>query len=247
MTLDNHANVTVRAIAIGLLFTVAACGGGSSAKPGGSGGSNGSTGGATGAVGGGGGSFSGTPVQQCNQLSKTICTRNAQCTSMTASTTCEPVLNLEFGCDRATGTDFTSCLGDTQIVSCSSLFPSGGLALPAACNDPLIAIPLSDAQNKCYAVVDQLCARLLQCAGLPTTNLQACEDTVTSDIQNGFPCPLAVSAGAGYSACLAGLPMLACPSSGADGGADAAVVPVADGGMTMASVPACDTAINFGP
>jgi hypothetical protein len=249
MTMDNHADVTVRAIAIGFLLTMTACGGGSSAKPGGSGGSNGSTGGVSGAVGGGGGSFSGTPVQQCNQLAKVICTRNAQCASAAASTTCEPVLNLEFGCDRAAGTDFSNCLGDTQLVSCSSLFPGGGLALPAACNDPLNAIPLSDAQNKCYTLVDELCARILQCAGQPATvaNVQTCEDSLTSDVQTGLPCPLAVSSGVGYATCLAGLPTLACPSSGADGGADAAVVPAADGGMTMASIPACDTAITFGP
>jgi hypothetical protein len=142
-----------------------------------------------------------------------------------------------------------SCLHDTQVAAttCGGLFPDGNLILPNACLPPIQATTLSDAQSKCYDLVDLLCTRSITCSGAPVTSLdvQNCEDDVTTNwdattnLFDGIPCLLASSVGPGYAACAAAIPAAACVSAGAGGAGGS--------GSPMTTVPACANAIIFAP
>ncbi len=192
------------------------------------------------------GGEAGLGVVQCRMVTSTLCTRSAQCITGTNESTCESQLNLEFDCDLAGSQDFSACLQDDQAASCDDLLPEGGLTVPTACLPPITAVPLSDAQQRCYDLVDAVCAQSLECAGWPPTSgdVQNCEDDVTTDLQDGLPCLLASAVGAGYAQCVASIPSLACPDGGApgDGGLEAG-----SGGMPLTAIPACANALVFSP
>jgi hypothetical protein len=185
---------------------------------------------------------------QCDDLTNTLCTSSTQCTTGTNVADCESQLGLEFGCPWATGVDYSSCVQDGRTLGCDALFPDGGLTLPASCLPPITATPLSDAQTRCYTLVDALCAQSLACSGYAPTSLdvQNCEDDVTTDLQDGIPCLLASTVGSGYADCLAAIPNLACADAGsiAGAGADAAA---SDGGAPVTAIPSCASAIGFAP
>ncbi len=205
-------------------------------------------GGATGAGGAGDGGAGGLTTAQCNLLTTTLCTQGTQCVASTNEANCESQLQLEFGCGWSSGADYSVCFPNSQSLGCDSLFPDGGLTLPQTCLPPITATPLSDAQTKCYALVDALCSQSIQCLGLVATslNVQNCEDDVTTNLESGFPCLLAGSAGAGYADCLAAIPNLACGNGGGggDGGPEAGGTGL---GMSVATVPSCANAITFTP
>jgi hypothetical protein len=185
---------------------------------------------------------------QCDALTTALCASSTQCTVGTNEADCTSQLGLEFGCPWASGVDYSSCVQDGQTWGCDALFPDGGLTLPGSCLPPITATPLSDAQTKCYALVDALCAQSLACAGEPPASLdmQNCEDDVTTDLQDGIPCLLASTVGGGYADCLAAIPSLACADGGsiADAGTDAAE---ADAGAPITTIPSCASAIGFSP
>lgn len=245
MSIRMQASTSTGAVIVGWALALAACGGGSSKSypdagngPPGTGG----TGGA-GPVGGTGGAVvaTGTPTQQCNQLAMVICTRAAQCPGLMPPpvAVCQNEFSVQFSCDLATAGDFTSCVADTNLLSCASLF-NGGVSLPGACDDPIGNIPLSDAQKKCYGLVDAICGRDFQCQGVTpnASDLQNCEASAPID------CLLATGVGASYAACLAGVPTWACDTSSADGGTVGG-----DGGMTsmMPLHPECTGVITLAP
>jgi hypothetical protein len=186
-------------------------------------------------------------VQECNQLTTTLCTRAMQCVAAANEPVCESQLRLEFGCARAPDVDFAPCNQDAQTMLCADLFPGFGLTAPTSCLAPITAIPLSDAQTKCYALVDQLCVRALRCAGKTPTNsaIQSCEDDVTTNLPNGIPCLLASAVGPEYAQCIAAIPALACGSGGAGGGGGGAAG--AGGGLPATTIPSCAKAIAFTP
>jgi hypothetical protein len=227
-----------------VVFAFAACGGSSGGSPGAAGstgnagsGSAGATG-TSGSTGAAGMAAAGTPVGQCQKLIATICTRLKSCPGVLTDPTtfnemeCETSERVEFGCDRATSTAFPDCLNDVTTVSCASLFPSTGLALPASCDTPLNTIPLSTAQSKCADLAGADCMRLAQCLGITPTadQLQQCQ---AQDYANAG-CGFATDVGPTYQQCLTDLGTAPCP---ADGGAPP------DGG----GVPSCDNAITFVP
>jgi hypothetical protein len=185
---------------------------------------------------------------QCDNLTSALCTSSTQCTTGTDVADCESQLGLEFGCPWASGVDYSTCLQDGRTLGCGVLFPDGGLTLPASCLPPITATPLSDAQTKCYALVDALCAQSLACSGsFPTSlDVQNCEDDVTTDLQDGIPCLLASTVGSGYADCLAAIPSLACADAGpiADAATDAEA---ADASTPLMAIPSCASAIGFAP
>ena len=189
-----------------------------------------------------GGTVVQSAVGQCNLLTTTLCTSGPQCVAGINEGNCESQLNLEFGCGWATGGDFSSCFQNSQSVTCGNLYPDGGLTLPPTCLPPITAIPLSDAQTKCYALVDALCTQSIQCLGLAATSdvVQNCEDDVTTDLQDGLPCLLAATVGVGYAQCIAAIPNLSCADAGAGGDAGG-------GGMSITTIPACASALTFAP
>jgi hypothetical protein len=173
--------------------------------------------------------------------------RGAQCASGTNPTNCQAELNIEFDCNLEAGADFSACLNDSQSLSCDALYPDGGLTAPQTCLPPITSTPISDAQTKCYSLVDALCSQSIQCLGKVATsgNVQNCEDDVTTDLQSGLPCLLATAVGPGYASCLAAIPTLACPSAG--GGDAGAAMGDAGGGPSMTTIPSCATALTFSP
>jgi hypothetical protein len=179
----------------------------------------------------------GTPVQLCQELVTTLCSRFSSCTgadgSADAESHCRMLENIDFGCDRATSAGFPPCLSDVKNLSCASLFTANGLSTPSSCNEPLSSIPLSDAQMKCLALVGVVCQKGAACSGIsiPTaTDLMQCEQDVATQIQCGY----AVGVSSTYQQCLTDFPNAPCGSS--DGGAtDGGSV---DGG-TMPLVPSC--------
>jgi hypothetical protein len=177
-------------------------------------------------------------VRACNQLTTTLCTTGVQCLTGTNEPGCESQLRLELDCDLATGIDFSTCNRDAQAGTCSGLYPQGGLTVPDTCLAPITSTPLSNAQTKCYEFVDALCSHTLKCAGITasTTDVQACEDDVTTSLQDGLPCLLATAVGPDYASCTAAIATLPCVTPGADGG-----------GMTMPTVPSCTNALTFRP
>ncbi len=215
-----------------------ALGGGGFSSGAGEGGAGGT---GVGAAGGVGGDMAATGVQQCALLAADLCMSGSTCVAAYQTFTCEAQLRLEFGCERASGANFATCRQDTQSAgaSCSGLFPDGALVLPSACLPPIQAIPLSDAQSKCYELVDQFCTRSLECSGKTATSIdvQNCEDDVTTNLQDGIPCLLAAAVGAGYAQCAAAIPTASCINAGAGGGA----------GTPMMTVPSCASAITFAP
>jgi hypothetical protein len=182
-------------------------------------------------------------VRACNLLTTTLCMTGVQCVTGTNEASCESQLRLEFDCDLASGIDFSTCSRDAQAGSCSDLYPQGGLTVPDTCLAPITSTPLSDAQIKCYEFVDALCSRTLACAGLAASNaadVQACEDDVTTNLQDGWPCLLATDVGPDYASCSAAIATLPCFTPGVDGGGPALpAVPSA--------VPSCANAITFRP
>jgi hypothetical protein len=216
MTVSQRTGAFWRVAVFGLVLASASCGGGNASPDGGGG---------TGA-GGGGAPATGTPVQMCNQLVHSICTRDVSCNAADGSAgalaDCELLENVLFGCDRATSTNFGDCLNDTKTVSCAGLFTPNGLFTPASCDDPL-NIPLSDAQMKCVALVRTLCTRALQCDGQVNpapVDVQDCEASIFFD-PAGIPCPYATGVSATYDQCVTELAAAPCPAP--DGG-------TADGG-----------------
>jgi hypothetical protein len=238
---------TCAVVAIALVS--GACGG--SSKPGGAAGTSGGaagtgsagtgSGGTTGTSGSGGATtFTGTPVQLCQQLIKTICTRLQSCPGVLTDPTtfnetqCETDENIEFGCARATDPGFPTCLMDVTTISCASLFdPTAGLQLPNSCNTPLNAIPLSAAQSACAALALTDCTRIAMCLGVTPSadQLQQCQ---AADYSSAG-CGVATAQGATYDQCNMALMTAPCPP---DGGADGGTNPDAD-------IPACDTALTF--
>ncbi len=204
-------------------------------------------GGAGGNVGGVGGGIDNASMQQCEQLTTDLCTSAAGCIIYSLAGNCETQLKLEFGCGRPSPIDFVSCRHDTQAAAttCGGLFPDGNLILPSACFPPIQATALSDAQTKCYELVDMLCTRSITCSGATVTSidLQNCEDDVTTDWDatttsfDGIPCLLASSVGPGYAQCAAAIPTTACVNPGAGG--------AGGGGSPMTTVPSCANAIVF--
>jgi hypothetical protein len=179
-------------------------------------------------------------VQQCASLATELCMSGVSCVAAHQEFVCESQLKMELGCERAAGVNWTAC-GQVEPISCSALFPDGGLVLPDACLPPIQGIPLSEAQTRCYQLVDQLCAHSLECLGRTATSLdvQSCEDDVTTNLQDGIPCLLAASVGASFAQCAASIPTSPCVGTGA-GGAGGSGAPV------MQS-PACANAITFAP
>ncbi|MES1205103.1 MAG: hypothetical protein ABUS79_04125 [Pseudomonadota bacterium] len=145
-------------------------------------------------------------------------------------------MSLEFGCEQAGAADFAACGQDTQSSRCESLLPDGRLLAPASCLPPITSTPLAEAQTRCYELVDQLCARTITCAGRSpsATEIQDCEDDVTTNLTDGMPCLLAARVGAGYASCLAAIPAAACDAAGASG-------------VTGWSIPSCASALVFAP
>lgn len=178
-----------------------------------------------------------TAMKRCKELTTTLCARGLECTTGTTPSICEAQLELEFGCDWAAPADYAACAEGSQSQSCDAVFPAGNLTLPAACLPPITATPLSDAQSKCYALVDTLCVRSIRCLGRVATaaSVQDCEDDVTTDLQNGLPCLLAGTVGAGYASCVAAIAGLSCDDASTGGG------------TPMASIPGCADAIAFTP
>jgi hypothetical protein len=163
---------------------------------------------------------------------------------------CESQLSLEFGCDWAASADYGACLQEGAAQTCDALFPAGDLTLPDSCLPPITSTPLSDAQTKCYALVDALCAHSIQCLGRIITGsyLQDCEDDVTTNLQLGLPCLLAQSVGAGYAQCVASIPSLACSNAAAGGGTGGGTGGGAgNSGTALATIPACADAVTFAP
>lgn len=192
---------------------------------------------ATGGLGGGGlGGVSAQVggVEQCRQLTEAVCPSANQCFGQTDAASCEMELSVELGCDRASGVDFSACASDARALSCGSLFPSGGLILPPACLPPINEIALSDAQSKCYDLVDRLCLNQTRCSTRVWTNadIQNCEDDVTTAMDGGIPCLLATAVGPSYPDCLAAVSTLGCDI----------------GGIALATVPACaGQVLTFSP
>lgn len=225
-----------RALIVGSTLLAAACG---------SSGSGGNNDGGRGDGGGGNpdgiGVGTGTPADQCRTLVTTICRRGDQCSGTDGGATglaqCQAVLGTEFGCDLATE-PFGACLSDVNAVSCGTLFPQGGLAVPGSCQEVINRIPLSDAQMKCFALAGTLCTRSLMCStGVATpdpTDVDACVASLTSDI-DGIPCLLATGVSATYNQCLTDLKAAPCatPDGGAGAGTGADGGAGADGGTGM--------------
>ncbi|HET6280916.1 MAG TPA: hypothetical protein VFH73_08120 [Polyangia bacterium] len=231
---------------IGLLLAGASCGGGSSAKPDGS--TPGNDTAAMGDRGGGGGSSGGdvgpignTPVEQCKGLVAVICSRFGECQMKTPADVadCNVVLNVQFGCDRATSAEFPTCLTDTRALSCASLFTANGIQTPASCDTPL-NIPLSDAQTKCVALVNALCQRSNECQGGTATpqQLADCADQLIFGAM-GIPCPIVVSVSAKYDMCLAEIKVAMCTVRPDGGAADASMPADAGDAAMMSSIPSC--------
>jgi hypothetical protein len=178
----------------------------------------------------------GTPVAQCKEVVSTVCKRDRSCgnapdASADDEAACNAGLDVAFGCDRAT-TGFGDCLTDVKTVSCASLAQS----LPGSCLDPINAIPLSTAQQKCDDLGGVVCQWLAACQRVtPTPNqLATCQAAFFSD----FDCLFAIDVSAGYNQCLTDVPNTAC-AAGADGG-----VTGPDGGQL--TLPAClDTSIVY--
>jgi len=179
-------------------------------------------------------------VQQCASLATELCMSGVSCVAANQEFVCESQLKLELGCERAAGVNWAAC-AQVEPNTCSALFPAGALVLPDACLPPIQGIPLSDAQTKCYQLVDQLCTRSLECAGRAATSLdvQSCEDDVTTNLKDGIPCLLAASVGAGYAQCAAAIPTVPCVDLGAGGAGGS--------GAPMMQSPACASAITFAP
>jgi hypothetical protein len=247
-------------------------GGAPAAVAAGTGGRVGGAVGAAGAVGGEGGAGAGSApalslqVQACDDMTAALCMRGALCSTDTNATTCQPELELEFGCARADGLDFSVCGADAAAGTCASLYPGGGLTVPATCETAVHAVPLSDSQSACYDLVDRLCERGLQCAGGMVDDaaaIQDCEDSVTTDLASGIPCLLATATGSDYAACLQAISTLPCPANasgqggqgaggaagaGGAGGIGAGGSGTGSGAATgLAAIPACASAITVTP
>jgi hypothetical protein len=192
-------------------------------------------------VGGGtGGAGVGTPVMQCQSLVKTVCTKfYGPCKPPTADAgatdeaACERQLTVSFGCERAT-TPYATCLSDTNLLSCASLFPTTGLSLPASCDAPLQDTPLSDPQSKCLDLVVATCTRFFECQGNPTPTQAQLSPCLMQVVQNA-DCGFVTGLGTTYNECLAGLKTETCPAP-ADAGVDAG---------DPVGIPACDTALIY--
>jgi hypothetical protein len=238
---------------LALILVGAACGssGGGSKTDGGGGG-----------AGGGGGSDAGggsdlglpgsdapigaTPAEQCNALVTTLCTRGGECLNTTPAqqSNCQTLLNVQFGCERAT-LPFTACVQDTRALSCSALFPMGSASPPASCDMPLEAIPVSQAQMQCVALVRALCTRSAECQNIMATPAQidGCVEEAIFGM-DGIPCPFVTGVSATYDMCVAQVradPCITPPDGGApDGGTPDGGAP-ADAGMPNGGrLPACN-------
>jgi hypothetical protein len=234
----------MRASLCGWLVLSVGCGSSPSTSPG-TGGTHGDTGsgGSGGTIGGGGSGGStvgGTPVTQCQSLVKTVCTRfYGQCKPPTADAgaadeaACERQLTVSFGCERA-ATSYATCLSDTSLLSCASLFPTAGLSLPASCDAPLQATPLSDPQSKCLDLVVATCTRFFECQGVTAPTQAQLQPCLTQVVQNA-DCGFVTALGTTYNQCLMGLQTETCPAP-ADAGVDAG---------DPVGVPACDTALVY--
>lgn len=178
----------------------------------------------------------GTPVAQCKEVVSTVCKRDRTCgnvpdASADSEASCITGLNVAFGCDRAT-TAFGDCLTDVKTVSCASL----ANALPGSCIDPINAIPLSTAQQKCDDLGGVVCQWLADCqrVTISPTQLATCQASFFSN----FDCLFAIDVSAGYNQCVTDVPKTGC-SAAPDGG-----VAGPDGGEFM--LPAClDTSIVY--
>lgn len=241
---------------LAVMLVSVGCGGGSGGSTGTAGGSGhaggaGTTGsagkaggGTTGSAGttGAGGAADNTPVGLCKQLVSTLCTRSNTCNAGGDGgpidvSQCITLENVEFGCDRATSTAFPPCLSDVEGLSCAGLFTANGLQLPGSCNDPLDAIPLSDAQMKCLQLTEVICQKIAACQGVtsPTADdLMNCEQDLASS-SDGIGCDFAVSVSATYAQCLTDVPNAMCVND--DAGDDASI---------PGDVPSCDSVI-IGP
>jgi hypothetical protein len=193
-------------------------------------------------------------------MTASLCMRGALCSTDTSASTCQPELELEFGCARADGVDFSACGVDAAAGTCASLYPGGGLTVPATCETAVHAVPLSDPQSACYALVDRLCERGLVCAGGTVDDaaaIQDCEDMVTTDLSSGIPCLLATATGPDYAACLQAISNLPCPAAASGQGGQGAGGAAGAGGAGgigaggsvpgLAAIPACASAITVTP
>jgi hypothetical protein len=199
-------------------------------------------------------------------MTASLCMRGALCSTAINAATCQPELEIEFGCARADGVDFSGCGADAAAGSCTSLYPGGGLTVPASCESAVHAVPLSVAQSACYDLVDLLCERGLLCAGGTVGDaaaIQDCEDLVTTDLVSGIPCLLATATGSDYAACLQAISTLPCPANasgqggqgagGAEGAGGAGGIGAGGSGTGsgaapgLAAIPACASAITVTP
>ncbi len=239
----------------------------STAAVGGAGGAVGAAGaGGEGGAGAGGAPAFSLQVQACNDMTASLCLRGALCSTDTNATACQPELEVEFGCARADGVDFSACGTDAAAGTCTSLYPGGGLTVPATCETAVHAVPLSDPQSACYDLVDRLCERGLVCAGGMVDDaaaIQDCEDLVTTDLASGIPCLLATATGPDYVACLQAIATLPCPATASGQGGQGAGGAAGAGGAGgigaggsgtgtgaapgLAAIPACASAITVTP
>jgi hypothetical protein len=215
---------------LAVVLVGASCGGGGAASSD-----------ATGSAGTGGSAAPGTPVAQCKEVVSTLCNRDNSCHPSQMATAqnlmdCQTLNGIAFGCDRAT-VSFGDCLTDVKVVSCASLFPATGSGLPPSCNDPIDAIPLSTAQQKCGDLAEVVCERSAGCQGITPSpaQLQNCQLQAFSDLD----CLFAIDVSATFDQCLKDLPAFPCQNP--DGGAG-------DGGMpSEAGVPSCNDPLVFPP
>ena len=215
---------------LAVVLIAASCGGGSATPDGAPTGSAG--------TGGGAGSNGNTPVGQCKDVVTTLCNRDNQCNMLNSTPadmmSCVAANNVAFGCDRA-AMPFTDCLTDVKAVSCSALFPAAGPTLPASCDDPINAIPLSTPQQKCADLANAVCERSAGCQGItPTpTQLQNCQ----ADVFAQLGCLYAIDVSPMFMQCLTDLAAAPCPPQ-TDGG-------VSDAGADGGSIPSCSMPITF--
>jgi hypothetical protein len=196
------------ALTIALILGGGACGGG-----GGGSGTAGNAGGASGTAGAGGaagavstagasgtagatgtaGAAANTPVGQCDQVVSTFCQRLNECEPSDGgpdTATCTTLFEVAFNCPAVTATNTTNipgCITDVGGETCSSLFDSstGNFNEPGSCMTAFENVPLTDAQNKCVALVEEACDPTDVCAGQnpgTTSDITDCESQGISDL-----------------------------------------------------------------
>ena len=151
---------------------------------------------------------------------------------------CNTLLQVAFNCAGVTATNTSNigvCISDLGGESCASLFDStGAFNEPGSCMTAFENVPLSNAQDKCVTLVEEVCDPADACLGQQVANTADVAACVTEGVSTdqGLGCQFATGVSSTIDQCISDL----CVPP--DGGTP-------DGGAALPA--SCDNPVSYPP